>query len=304
MAQLIKLHEYISRYEQHPYRYPGQFIKLKKENWEKKHKEWEQQQAAPAPYLPEEEKEETNKKAWYQVFRKKDQEEDIEENPAPVYIAPTEGALKQDFLEELFDFQLKWATSTLGEFSFIDHKYKKDPILRYFLKRFPDTFFVMYKPVFEVKQTTMEAETILIHPLGIEIITVLEDKPEVLFWTSDERTWKREAKGRFTTFLNPMLSLNRTEKLVQGILRKYDIDLPIQKTVLSRENQIRFVSEPRNTKFIGSQKHTAWLMAKRQEPMALKHIQLRASEVLLEHSFTKAVARPEWEAEEKEEFFS
>ncbi len=50
----------------------------------------------------------------------------------------------------------------------------------------------MYKPVFEVKQTTMEAETILIHPLGIEIVSVLEDKPDVLFWATEERTWKRK----------------------------------------------------------------------------------------------------------------
>ncbi|WP_102707425.1 hypothetical protein [Terribacillus saccharophilus] len=303
MAQLIKLHEYISRYEQHPYRYPGQFIKLKKENWEKMHREWEQQQVAPASFDIDEVKEEEQKKSWYHVFRKKEVEVEQPE-PTPVYVAPTEKILKQDFLEELFDFQLKWATSTLGEFSFFDNKYKKDPVLRYFLKRFPDTFFVMYKPVFEVKQTTMEAETILIHPLGIEIVSVLEDKPDVLFWATEERTWKRESKGQFSTFLNPMLSLNRTEKLIQGILRKYDVDLPVQKVVLSRENQIRFASEPRNTQFIGSQKHTAWLMAKREEQLALKHAQLRASEVLLEHAYTKAVARPEWEEEEKEEFFS
>ncbi len=125
MAQLIKLHEYISRYEQHPYRYPGQFIKLKKENWEKMHREWEQQQVAPASFDIDEVKEEEQKKSWYHVFRKKEVEVEQPE-PTPVYVAPTEKILKQDFLEELFDFQLKWATSTLGEFSFFfDNKYKK-----------------------------------------------------------------------------------------------------------------------------------------------------------------------------------
>ncbi|SNZ18140.1 hypothetical protein SAMN05421503_3492 [Terribacillus aidingensis] len=303
MAQLIKLHEYISRYEQHPYRYPSQFIKLKKENWEKTQKDWEQQQAAPF-YIEEEKAEEPAKKPWYQVFHRKEDTPVFTEEQKPVYVAPTEQALKQDFLEELFEFQLKWATSTLGEFSFYDHQFKKDHILRYFLKRFPDTFFVMYKPVFEVKQTTMEAETILIHPLGIEIISVLEDKPDVLFWASEERTWKREKKGQFTSFINPMLSLNRTERLVQSILRKHEVELPVTKVVLSRENAIRFNSEPRNTQIIGSQKHADWLMGKRQEQVALKHVQLRAAEVLLQHAYTKAVKRPEWETEEKEEFFN
>ena len=35
MAQLIKLQDYVSRYEQDIYRYPSQFIKLKKQQWEK-----------------------------------------------------------------------------------------------------------------------------------------------------------------------------------------------------------------------------------------------------------------------------
>ena len=35
MAQLIKLQDYVSRYEQDIYRYPSQFIKLKKQQWDK-----------------------------------------------------------------------------------------------------------------------------------------------------------------------------------------------------------------------------------------------------------------------------
>jgi hypothetical protein len=33
MAQLIKLQDYVSRYEQDPYQYPARFIQLKKKNW-------------------------------------------------------------------------------------------------------------------------------------------------------------------------------------------------------------------------------------------------------------------------------
>ena len=35
MAQLIKLQDYVSRYEQDIYRYPSQFIKLKNQQWDK-----------------------------------------------------------------------------------------------------------------------------------------------------------------------------------------------------------------------------------------------------------------------------
>ena len=37
MGQLIKLQDYISRYEQDIYRYPTQFVRLKKQQWSKLH---------------------------------------------------------------------------------------------------------------------------------------------------------------------------------------------------------------------------------------------------------------------------
>lgn len=41
MAQIIKLFDYISRYELDAYRYPSQFIRLKKQQWEKVFQAWE-----------------------------------------------------------------------------------------------------------------------------------------------------------------------------------------------------------------------------------------------------------------------
>ena len=43
LAQLIKLRDYISRYEMNPYHYPTQFIRLKRENWQKLIDMWEQE---------------------------------------------------------------------------------------------------------------------------------------------------------------------------------------------------------------------------------------------------------------------
>lgn len=40
MAQLIKLQDYISRYEWDTYRYPAQYIRQKKEQWERFYSEW------------------------------------------------------------------------------------------------------------------------------------------------------------------------------------------------------------------------------------------------------------------------
>ncbi len=40
MAQLIKLQDYISRYEWDTYRYPTQYIRQKKEQWQRFYSEW------------------------------------------------------------------------------------------------------------------------------------------------------------------------------------------------------------------------------------------------------------------------
>jgi len=40
MAQLIKLYDYIWRYEWNMYRYPSQYIRLKKDKWKDLHNDW------------------------------------------------------------------------------------------------------------------------------------------------------------------------------------------------------------------------------------------------------------------------
>ncbi|MFD2761894.1 hypothetical protein [Lentibacillus juripiscarius] len=40
MAQLIKLEDDVSRYEWNMYRYPGQFMRLKQDQWSKLHCLW------------------------------------------------------------------------------------------------------------------------------------------------------------------------------------------------------------------------------------------------------------------------
>lgn len=41
MAQLVKLQDYISRYQINLKRYPSQFVRLKQIQWERMKKEWE-----------------------------------------------------------------------------------------------------------------------------------------------------------------------------------------------------------------------------------------------------------------------
>src|SRR5699024_2963973 len=98
--------------------------------------------------------------------------------------------LKYYFLEQLYPFQLKWATSTLVEKSFMSERYLNDPLLKNLLMRFPDNIFVMYEPLFEIKQAPVELDIILITPIGIEVVHFMDPKhPEAVISAGDERTW-------------------------------------------------------------------------------------------------------------------
>lgn len=294
IAQLIKLHDYITRYEWDIYRYPTQYIRLKKDNWKKLYHLWSQPEELEEGQLEPTEKQSKFAK-WKAKVTKSNQQ--VEEVPQTDKDLPkTEKKLKQYFLDRILKFQLKWATSTVTDVSFTNKRYEVDPVLKYFLQRFPDTFFVMYCPVFEIKQATVEAEIILISPIGIEIITLLEGNPTTVYLAGDERTWTIEkGNSNQSKRLSPLISLKRTEKIVKSILNKQDIDFPIQKTVLSRTNNIVFSTEPYHTKIVGINEYESWFQQKRLLTSPLKNRQLKAAEALLKQCQTNSIKRPEWE---------
>lgn len=307
MAQLIKLEDYISRYEWDAYRYPGQYIRLKQDNWKKLKTQWLlDQEAAAAEVNTEEEpkKEEQREKRFdWNVFRKKREEppEETEEKPERAfreYLARySEKDLKHYFLDYLFPIQLKWATSTVTEVSFVKTAYNYDKRLKYLLQRFPDTFLIMYKPVFSIRKAPIDCDTIMITPLGIEILSWVEAPEGTRIIAGDERKWAMESGGERRTILNPVISLRRTEHVVRSILGAKGIDFPIRKTILAKPNQILYATEPYQTDIIDQLRYPEWFEEKRQLRSPLKSIQLRSADALLAHTRTSSVKRPEWEEE-------
>lgn len=151
MAQLIKLRDYISRYEWNTYRYPSQYIRLKQDNWKKLHNAWmnETDDTAEQWHTGD-----TVKSKW-NLFKKFHTQPD--EQPEKKTILPeTKEELKYYFLDGLMPFQLKWTTSTVTDVSFMDRHYDHDRVLQTFLQRIPDTFLVMYYPVFNIKKASVK----------------------------------------------------------------------------------------------------------------------------------------------------
>jgi hypothetical protein len=322
MGQLIKLQNYTSRYEQNIFHYPSRFVMLKKQQWDKWQQEWNQSKELvilTKPPQVQTERTEVGKKQHLigkikTLFQRKSEkesnteaefmptepnhEEEVEEfiEYPPFFKRPESVTeLKQLFLNHLFNFQIKWATSTLTEKSMLNKRYLFDERLKYFLQRFPDTFLVMYRPIFSLKKASIEVECVLISPTDIWCITFIEDRELSVFIGSQEKFWEVRNQKEVKKVLNPLISLNRTEKIVKQILQLNGIEFPIQKVLLSRNGYIDYPSLPFGVKLVDKSKYEEWFQSMRSLRIPLKSTQLKAAKELLDFCQTTSIKRQEWE---------
>lgn len=315
MAQLIKLQDYISRYELDTYRYPSQFVRLKKQQWEKWKESWEQGEL----FLHEEsgEMEGAEKKSLITKFggffkrREKgagDEVEDLDLYTAPsdenpemdlqiTELPSTEEELKHLFLDQLFHFQLRWASSTLMEKSYVDQSYRSDERLMYFLKRFPDNIFLMYFPVFKFKNAPMEMDILLLTPTEVWCLTFLEEEDGAAYIGSKERFWLKKSGDRDTKVLNPLISLNRMESVVSSIMKHLETELPIKKGIISRNGYVDYQMAPHNLFLIDKRKHEEWFEKMRASHSPIKNVQLKLAKGFLDFCQSTSFKRSGWQSD-------
>ncbi|WP_430784681.1 NERD domain-containing protein [Virgibacillus flavescens] len=289
------MQDYVSRYEWNAYRYPSQYIRLKQENWQKLHYLWSNPEEEPEELESNESLSAFDK---WKLFIKRDSVVETDNAPEQEALPKTEEELKHYFLDKLFPFQLKWASSTVTSVSFIDKELERDDKLKYFMQRFPDTYLLMYYPIFSIKNIPVDGEIIFISPIGIEIIYLFDEPENVKIHAGDERTWEKEGTAKQSKILSPLITLKRTEKIVKQILATESIDFPIKKIVLSRKNHIVFHTEPYQTRIIGKLEYEKWFNEKRSLVSPLKSRQLKVIDTLLKHCQTTSMKRPEWEEDE------
>lgn len=320
MAQLIKLQDYVSRYEQDIYRYPSQFIKLKKQQWEKIKVAYlageleKLYSPSSENQLIEDAFDVDEKKSVFprlkRIFRRKQAEEIVEEVETPkrednifsLHI-PSDTAsleeLKHTFLNQLLHFQMKWGSSTIHEKSFVDDTFFLDEKLRFFLQRFPDTFLVMFKPIFRLKNAPVEVDVIVITPMDAWCITFLEAEEDAVFIGSSEKFWIRSHhKHPDKKVLNPFLAVNRMGSIVKQLFDLYNVTLPVKKVVLSRNGYIDYPLAPYDIEILDKRKFPSWFEKMRRTSTPLKHQQLRGAESLLDYCQTTSLRRIEWELDD------
>ncbi|MER2029505.1 MAG: nuclease-related domain-containing protein [Solibacillus sp.] len=332
MAQLIKLQDYISRYEIDLARYPTQFIRLKQNQWERIKYQWQTGEAIERwEHIEEEVKEEKKKSLFQKLFPFKkevevteEEQEDIEkvtisndwaveENPYQeddttlifepnlVYTPKTLEELKKMFIDQFFHFQMKWASSTLREKSYVDPKFMRDTLLRSMLQTLPDNYLVFYYPILRVKKAPIELDIIIMTPTECLCITVLEQESQAVYIANSERFWLKKVGKNEKKVLSPLIQLNRMEKVIEQIFQQNHIELPISKVLLTRNGYIDYPGTMYGVSFVDKRKFPEWMGQLAHSVSPMKHMQIRGAQAILNTVQTTSFHREIWNTENKED---
>lgn len=297
LAQLIKLEDYVSRYEHDILQYPGQFIRLKTRRWEALKRQWRKYQYSESEeeenfeeWLPE------RKKTIFSFFRKKEVHFQIPQNPLkpkPLYErAETIEELRQLFLDELFRFQLRWASSSKQYKSYMDRHYMKDSRLRFLLEQLPDQYLVFYNPVFIIKKAPIELDIIILSPVEVLCVRFIEGIEFSVFEGNSGRFWREVDSDYERKLLSPLISLNRTEKVIRSILKEEKTELfPIRKILVSERSFIDFSNAPTSLKMVDRRNFKEWHTQLINQPSPLKLQQLKVARAMLDYSKTVSVKK-------------
>lgn len=308
MAQLVKLHDYISRYETDLTRYPTQFVRLKQNQWKRmkiqwetssNHSMWEDNIQDVVPV------EKSQLASFFRFFGLRKEEVDLNESTVDIveeeddfgfaatmaYKPESIDKLHTLYLDQIFHFQLKWASSTLTELSRVNPKYMRDSLLRTFLQKLPDSYLVFYNPVIRLQKATVDLDIVIITPVECMCITVLEEEDLTAFVGSGKRFWTAKLGNNETKILNPLLSLNRMEKIVSRLFSEKDVDFPVKKYLLSRNGYIDYPVSPFDVEIVDRRSYDEWFSSIRMLSTPLKFSQFQGAQAILDVGQTNAISR-------------
>lgn len=329
MAQLVKLQDYISRYERDLNRYPTQFIRLKQNQWERVKYQWQSGEVIERwEQELETEVEEPKKSSIFQKFfsfnKVKEDEADTEDievsnelllnedeipeesstllfEPNIVYAPNTIEELKRMFIDQFFHFQMKWASSTLREKSYVDPKFMRDTLLRAMLQTLPDTYLLFYFPILRIKKAPIELDIMIMTPTECICVTLLEQEDQAVYVGTGERFWVKKVGKVDKKVLNPIIQLSRMEKVVEQLFMQNGIDLPIRKVLLTRNGFIDYPGKMYGIQLVDKRNFPKWMQNLQKSVSPMKHMQIRAAETILNTVQTTSFNRDIWNTDKEAE---
>ncbi|MFC7373319.1 hypothetical protein ACFQPF_16895 [Fictibacillus iocasae] len=286
MAHLVKIQDCVSRYEKNLYHYQSAFIRLKKKRREDRLAD-EGNERFEAVEL-EEASEEKKTGIWRRLFTRGKEElpEFVnEENLEKLELTAEEK--RQQHNDELYSFQLKWASSTVGEVSRLDPSFEKDVILRYLIEQVPDNYFVFYKPIVTAMNAPVELDIIIVGPADIWLIVWLEE--EGILTEESKRFWLSTEGGQ--KLINPHISMQRMTQAVSAVLKASPSQLALKKAFLSKEAYMDVEPDWRKVLYIDKREFNEWLENIKKDRAPVKSQQLRFVSALLSSCVTNSLYR-------------
>lgn len=255
MAQLLKLQDYISRYEQDLNKYLNQFIRVKQRRWD----EYKEKLA--------------HNNLHGEQFKK----------------------IRLKFLDELYLHQLRWASSTIAEKSQLAARYEHDSILKLLLQTLPDTHLVFYDPIFKIENASVEMEAIIVTPTMVYCLAFLKGKEDDIYLANKERFWKVIRGEQELKVVSPFLSLKRSENVIRKLTANANIALPIKKIILAPDGYVDHFQEFLSIECHDKRSIREWQKKTAGDPSPIKSKQVKIARILLENSMTESYLRDEEE---------
>ena len=329
MAQLVKLQDYISRYQLDLSRYPTQFVRLKKSQWDRAKQQWESGDELPEWEHLEDHSDIQERKKRFSLlnklrFKKEEkevfnieevnvstelltQEEEIPDEETTLFFEPnivykpdSIDELKVLFLDQFFQFQLKWASSTLREKSYVDPKFLRDTLLKRMLQQLPDNYLLFYYPIVKVKKAPVELDIVLLTPTECICITVVEQENQAVFVGNGERFWTKKIGKTSQKTLNPLIQLNRMESIIHQLFVEKGVELPIRKVLLSRNGYFDYPGTAYNVQLIDKREFPNWLSNLKRASSPMKRMQILGAHAILQKVQTTSFNRDIWKVENQE----
>jgi hypothetical protein len=161
-------------------------------------------------------------------------------------------------------------------------------------QKLPDSYFVMYHPVLQIQQASVELSIVIISPLEIFCAAFMEAEEDSVYIGSKHRFWEERGSGSTRQVLNPSLSLNRTGSVVSQIMKEKQADIPVRKLLFSRTSYIDYPEPPYGLDIADKRTAAEWLEKQQKNTAPIKHHQLRAAKALLSYGLSQSSRRQEW----------
>lgn len=262
MAQLVKLDDCHSRYEQDLTLYANRFIQLKNKRLAQWEEAWNDPSASTIPSI----RKSARHSSSYDDF-------------------------KNRFNKFMLEQKIMWATSTTDSISEVPENYLNESWFDFTLRAFSDMCFTFYKPTLEIQNGLTQLETVLVTPGAVWCLKGCYGEKESVFQEINDRSWQELTSNGIEKRLNPLISLKNTYKIVKALLTQANSPLPVHAALIVPESYVEFANYDRVTRIVDKRQLSDWLTHFILKQTTFKHEQLKATRYLLAKTHCIAQSR-------------